>query len=98
MALARAVESGLWVARAASSGESQIIDPAGRVTASVPYGASGAAVGTVRLAPGRTPYVLFGWWLVPGTLLALAAAAAEALAGLMRRRALLAYPPSPAAA
>ncbi|TBR24871.1 hypothetical protein EPO15_03170 [bacterium] len=96
MALARAVESGLYVARAASSGQSQLIDPAGRVTASVPTGASGAAVGEVRLAEGRTPYALFGWWLVPGTLLLLAAAALDALLGLMRRRAFLAYPPSPA--
>lgn len=95
MALARAVETGLWVARAASSGVSQIIDPSGRVMASVPYAASGAAVGRVRLAESRTPYVLWGWLLVPASLLALAAAVLESLLCLLRERALLVYPRAP---
>lgn len=79
MALARAVETGLWVARAASSGESQLIDPKGRVTASVPYGSSGTAVGTVHLAESRTPYVLWGWLLVPLSLSAVGAAVLDGL-------------------
>lgn len=95
MALARAVETGLWTARAASSGVSQVIDPEGRVRASVPYAASGTALATVRLAESRTPYVLWGWLLVPASLLALGAAVLEALSGLLRERAFLVYPRAP---
>jgi apolipoprotein N-acyltransferase len=97
MARARAVETGLWVARATSSGQSQLIDPSGRVTASVPDGVSGAAVGEVRLAESRTPYAAWGWLLCPLTLLALAAAATDAVLASMRRRAFVVYPPAEAA-
>jgi apolipoprotein N-acyltransferase len=65
MAPLRAVETGLWVARAASSGHSQIIDPAGRVKAELPFGAADVLVGDVELASPGTPYVAIGWLLAP---------------------------------
>jgi apolipoprotein N-acyltransferase len=65
MSAARAVESGLWIARAASSGESQIVDPVGRVVGSLPSGASATLSGTLRLGAARTPYAAFGWLWAP---------------------------------
>lgn len=65
MSIIRAVESGLWVARAASSGYSQIIDPVGRVRASLPPGAEGVLQGTVWLASSSTFYSAWGWLFAP---------------------------------
>ena len=65
MAPMRAVESGLWVARAASSGISQVIDPAGRVKAALPSGRSGVLAAKARLKEGGTPYTRLGWLLAP---------------------------------
>ncbi|MFH1724905.1 MAG: nitrilase-related carbon-nitrogen hydrolase [Elusimicrobiota bacterium] len=65
MSPARAVESGLWIARAASSGVSQIIDPLGRVRGSLPAGESGVLLGKVRLARAGTPYTAWGWLIAP---------------------------------
>jgi apolipoprotein N-acyltransferase len=65
MAPMRAVESGLWVARAASSGISQVIDPAGRVRASLPSGRSGVLLAKAKLKDGGTPYTRGGWLLAP---------------------------------
>jgi len=65
MAPMRAVESGLWIARAASSGYSQIIDPVGRVTAQMATGASGTLLGTVRQARPGTVYSRLGWLWAP---------------------------------
>lgn len=65
MAPMRAVESGLWVARAASSGRSQVIDPLGRVRASLPVGRSGVLLAKARLRAGGTPYTRRGWLLAP---------------------------------
>ena len=65
MAPMRAVESGLWVARAASSGYSQVIDPAGRVRAVLPFGRSGVLLAKARLKAGGTPYTRAGWLLAP---------------------------------
>ncbi len=65
MAPMRAVESGLWIARAASSGQSQIIDPVGRIRAQMGTGLSGTLLGTVRLARSGTVYSQMGWLLAP---------------------------------
>jgi apolipoprotein N-acyltransferase len=72
MAAVRAVETGRWVARAASSGESQIIDPRGRVTDMLPFGRSGVLRGSAFLRDGKTPYVATGWLLAPACLSATA--------------------------
>ena len=84
MAPMRAVESGLWIARAASSGYSQIIDPMGRVTAQMGTGLSGTLLGTVRLAQAGTVYSRVGWLLAPLCLVFTAA-----LCGLLLGAALL---------
>lgn len=63
MTPARAVESGLWVARAASSGDSQIVDSRGRTRAELAPMVSAALVGEVRLAAGGTLYTRIGWIL-----------------------------------
>lgn len=57
----RAVESGLWLVRAASSGWSQIIDPLGRVRASLPMGETGVLAGTAFLSEPGTFYSRYGW-------------------------------------
>lgn len=96
MAPMRAVETGLWVAKAASSGDSMLIDPRGRVTARLGFAAQGVVRGAALLAEGRTPYVLWGWLIVPAGLLSMAAAVTDALLALMRRRAFVVYPPAKA--
>ncbi len=78
----RAVEEGLALVRAASTGISAVADPYGRVMARLGVGERGV-IDTVLPAPlaGRTPYARLGDWLV-------AALIAAALAGafLFRRR------------
>lgn len=92
MAPLRAVESGLWLARAASSGTSQIIDSRGRVRAALGYGEAGVLEGEVRLAEGRTLYSLGGWLLIPLSLFALGVALLDAGQRLFRGQALAEYP------
>ncbi|HCC46845.1 MAG TPA: hypothetical protein DEQ38_01815 [Elusimicrobia bacterium] len=75
MSAARAVESGLWLLRAASSGESQVIDPLGFTRAALAGGAEGTLVAQARLAPGGTFYTRYGWLLGPLALLFTLAAA-----------------------
>lgn len=94
MAPLRAVETGLWVAKAASSGDSMLIDPRGRVTARLGFARQGVLRGTALLAEGRTPYVLWGWAVIPLCLLALGAAVLDSVLGMMRERAFVVYPPS----
>ncbi|MBI3552563.1 MAG: hypothetical protein HY077_08585 [Elusimicrobia bacterium] len=73
MSAARAVESRLWIARSASSGESQFVDPVGRVRSSLPSGRSAELTGEPRLLEPGTVYSRGGWLLAP---LCLAVAAA----------------------
>lgn len=80
MSAVRAVESGLWLVRAASSGTSQIIDPSGRVRARLPALESGVLYGTARLARGGTFYTAVGWLVGP---LCMAAAGGLTLALLL---------------
>ncbi|MDD2804062.1 MAG: hypothetical protein PHV33_00780 [Elusimicrobiales bacterium] len=79
MSQARSAETGLWAVRAASSGESQVIDPLGRLRAALPGGAEGVLLAEARLASGGTAYTRFGWLLGPLALLFTLAAAAAAL-------------------
>ncbi len=87
MAPARAAEEGLWVARAASSGTSQIIDPAGRVRASLGPGTSGVLAGKVWLLVPGTFYSRAGWLFGPFSLLfALALSILAAARALPKQR------------
>jgi len=63
MSPVRAVETGLWIVRAASSGLSQIVAPDGTVRAELPPLTSGVAVGEARMTAGGTVYTRFGWLL-----------------------------------
>lgn len=76
MSQARAVEAGLWAVRAASSGESQAIDPLGRLRAALEGGREGTLLAEARLAPGGTFYTRHGWLAGPLALLFTLAAAA----------------------
>jgi len=57
----RAVENGRFIARAATSGISQIIDPKGRVTCSIGIGESDAATGLVERIDTMTFYTQCGF-------------------------------------
>lgn len=61
MAPLRAVESRRWIVRAASSGMSQIIDPYGRVTDSLPIGVEGILIGKISGNNRITFYHHYGW-------------------------------------
>ncbi|OGR38536.1 MAG: hypothetical protein A2X29_02025 [Elusimicrobia bacterium GWA2_64_40] len=74
MTAARAVETGLWIIRAASSGRSQVVDGLGRERATLENGAEGVLTAQARLAAGGTFYTRYGWLLGPLALLATVAA------------------------
>jgi len=57
----RAVENNRFIARAASSGESQIIDPNGRITQNLGVGESGTVIGYVQTVSKQTFYTRIGW-------------------------------------
>ncbi|MHB9026424.1 MAG: apolipoprotein N-acyltransferase [Armatimonadota bacterium] len=83
LAQARAAEVGLWVARATSSGVSQIIDPQGRERKIIPTGDSSAVNGVVYARSNMTVYTRFSY-LLPYVCLALAIMLLAAL--LFRRK------------
>jgi len=78
----RAAENGRWLACAASSGASQIIDPHGNVRAKLPVMEDGLLPGAIAPATGRTFFNRVGW-LFPW--LATAAAAALLASTFLRR-------------
>ena len=86
LAAVRAVESGRPVVQAAISGVSAVFDANGRRLAWYPQDWRGAAVVTVPLAGGTTPYVRFGDWLPLGSLALLLLTGALAAAGQETRR------------
>lgn len=57
----RAAENNRWIAVAASSGVTQIIDPNGNRIQSIPAMTTGYLIGKVSLTDGRTIYNRFGW-------------------------------------
>lgn len=60
----RAIETGLPVVRSANTGISAVIDDAGRIKTSLPYGQSGFITDTIELRPGVTTLsVRFGEWV-----------------------------------
>ena len=68
----RAVEEGLSVVRAANTGISAIIDPYGRVVASLPLGTLGVIDGVVPQALDSTGYTAWGNLIYTSTMTALA--------------------------
>jgi len=66
----RAIESGCYVARAAYSGISQVIDPAGRVVAELGPGRRGVLVRETYPVGGTGIYRTLGFYLPAGCLLA----------------------------
>ncbi len=77
----RAIEEGLPLVRSASTGISGVIDPYGRVTASLPLGVEGVL--DARL-PKPIAATIFARWPLAGPLLLLLAALLAALAGRWR--------------
>jgi apolipoprotein N-acyltransferase len=60
MARMRSVETGRYLARAANTGISALVDPYGRLIQSTPLFEEAVSVGEVRLLDGTTPYVMIG--------------------------------------
>jgi apolipoprotein N-acyltransferase len=60
MARMRAIETGRWLARAANTGVTGIVDPYGRVVTETALFQDAVVVGDVRLLDGLTPYVRIG--------------------------------------
>jgi apolipoprotein N-acyltransferase len=85
MSGARAVEAGLWLVRATSSGRSQIIDPLGTVRASMANGLEGVLTGKAYMLDGGTFYSRRGWLFAPIALALTLLAAALLLYGNYRR-------------
>jgi apolipoprotein N-acyltransferase len=71
MAVFRAIETRRFLVRAAATGVSGFITPAGELYATLPDDTQGASVGRVRPAGGLTPYVRWGntWVGVSGAVL-----------------------------
>lgn len=84
MSAARAVEAGLWLVRAASSGRSQVIDSLGRERAALAGGLEGVLAAEARLAPGGTFYTRYGWLFAPLAFAFALAAAALVIFGKVR--------------
>jgi apolipoprotein N-acyltransferase len=59
----RAAENGRWLACAASSGVSQVIDPHGNTRASLPVMEQGVVAGHLELRGARTLFTRYGWFL-----------------------------------
>jgi len=59
----RAAENKRWIAVAASSGVTQIIDPTGNRIQSIPAMTTGYLIGKVSLTDGRTFYNRYGWMI-----------------------------------
>lgn len=72
----RAVEADRWLLRAATTGISAAVDPAGRIVGEIGTGRQGILTADVTARQSRTPYVRFGDWFawvaVLATLFAMA--------------------------
>lgn len=61
----RAVETRRWMVRASNSGVSAVIDPSGRIVASLPLGTIGVLRQRIEMRHEVSPYVRLGNWPVP---------------------------------
>ena len=77
----RALETGRYLLRATNTGITAVVDPRGRVQASMPQFEPGVVNAEVHPYRGATPYVMVGNWPVIGGALAL-----TLLAGFVSRR------------
>ncbi|MBI4475845.1 MAG: apolipoprotein N-acyltransferase [Acidobacteria bacterium] len=84
-AVMRSIEEGRYLARAANTGVSGLVDPYGRVIAMSDVFVPDVIVGEVRLLGGLTLYARFGDWFA--YLLSILVVAALVVDRLMRRRA-----------
>ena len=82
----RAAENGRWLAIAATSGQTQIIDSSGNVTASLPLITPGVLTGTIHPHTHLTLFQRGGWLFGPLCLAALPLLLALALFTLHQRR------------
>ncbi|MDQ7843922.1 MAG: apolipoprotein N-acyltransferase [Armatimonadota bacterium] len=82
-AVFRAVETGRWVVRAANTGLTMVVDPAGRIRARISPGIPAVLTDAVALAAGETPYTR------AGDLFACVALLATAVVSFPRLRAIL---------
>ncbi len=85
-AVLRAVESGRWVVRAANTGLSMVIDPTGRVRATIPAGQEAVLTAPVTMVRAPTPYARRGDLIAWVGLVVLLAGAAPQLAGAVSRQ------------
>jgi apolipoprotein N-acyltransferase len=92
MARMRTIETGRYMARAANTGISALVDPYGRVIQSTPLFEEAVSVGDVRLLDGTTPYVMIGD-VVPWA--GIAASLGLVGLGARARRRSAPHPPSP---
>jgi apolipoprotein N-acyltransferase len=84
MAVFRAVENHVPLARCANTGLTAVIDASGRVTSRLPVFAPGVLVARLGVPGRETPFTRFGDW--PGVLAALVVAGLALRASLGRRR------------
>lgn len=82
----RAAENGRWIACATSSGVSQIIDPSGRVVASIPPFRPGTCVHRVEKRHSVTFFTRVGWLFPWGALTVCGAILVNAAIASLRRR------------
>jgi apolipoprotein N-acyltransferase len=85
-AVMRAVETGRSLVRAANTGTSMLIRPDGRVVASQPLGTAGVLAAELPVGGPVTPYVRWGWLIVPLGLAVWLAALAPLTWEAWRRR------------
>ncbi|MGH9457888.1 MAG: apolipoprotein N-acyltransferase [Thermoanaerobaculia bacterium] len=79
----RAIETDRWLLRAATTGISAAVDPAGRIVASLPVGERGIVRAHASARQSTTPYVRFGDWF--GWAAAIAAALAAVIGRIPER-------------
>ena len=65
-AVQRAIENGVPMLRAANTGISMLIDPAGRVVESIGLDREGILLVSVPELSSRTPYTMYGQWIILG--------------------------------
>ena len=63
------METRRWLVRASNSGVSAFVDPTGTIVDSLPFGAVGIIRRGITPAQSMTPYVRYGDWPVPMSIL-----------------------------